>query len=353
MATSSRMPHSQPARLPDSSPAGRGSATARRDDQRVDVLVTPEQPAADLRKEAEAGLTSMPKELPPKWLYDERGSALFDAITRQPEYYLTQRETEILRKRAGDIAMLTQADTVIELGSGRSPKTRILLDAFDGAGLLRRFVPFDVSEPASRASAAAVDERYPAIEVHAVVGDIERHLAYLPTGGRRLVALLGSTMGNFLPERRAAFLAELGARLEPGDAFLVGTDLVKDVGRLERAYDDAAGITAAFNHNILWVLNRELQAEFAPERFYHVARWDPRAEWIEMLLRADGEQRVHVGALAIDVEFANGEEIRTEVSAKFRRDRVEAELAAAGLELVRWWTDPAGDFALSLAFPAS
>jgi L-histidine N-alpha-methyltransferase len=239
------MRRSYRASAPRVSSLGRGSPIATAEHLRIDVLLTPEQLAAKLREDTEAGLTSTPKKLPPKWLYDERGSALFEAITRQPEYYLTQRESEILRKRAGDIAMLTQADTVIELGSGRSPKTRILLDAFDGAGLLRRFVPFEVSEPASRASAAAVDERYPAIEVHAVVGDIERHLAYLPTGGRRLVALLGSTMGNFLPERRAAFLAELGARLEPGDAFLVGTDLVKDVGRLERAYDDAAGITAA------------------------------------------------------------------------------------------------------------
>ncbi len=344
------MLRSSRASLSDVSPAERISAPATPDEQRVDVLVASAQLAAALRADAEAGLTATPKELPPKWLYDERGSALFEVITRQPEYYVTRRESEILSARAGEIAALAQADTVIELGSGRSAKTRILLDAFLRERLLRRFTPFDVSEPAVRASAAAIGERYPAVEVHAVVGDIERHLAYLPAGGRRLVALLGSTIGNFTRERRAALLAELTAALEPHDAFLVGTDLVKAVGRLEAAYNDGVGITSAFNHNILSVLNRELEAEFAPERFHHVARWNADDEWIEMLLRATSAQRVHMGALGRDIEFAEGEEMRTEISAKFRRERVEEELAAVGLELVRWWTDPAGDFAVSLAF---
>jgi L-histidine N-alpha-methyltransferase len=325
-------------------------ATAER--TRIDVHLGPEELADNLRADAAAGLTSSPKELLPKWFYDERGSALFEAITRLPEYYLTRRESEILRERAGEIATLTRADTVIELGSGRSAKTRILLDAFYERHLLRRFSPFDVSTPVLRASAAALLGRYPGIEVHAVVGDIERHLAHLPRGGRRVVAFLGSTIGNFPPARRAPCLAEIAAGLERGDAFVVGTDLVKEIARLEAAYNDAAGVTAAFNRNILWVLNRELEGEFAPERFEHVARWNAAEEWIEMLLRAETEQTVRVGALGLTVDFARGEEMRTEISAKFRREAFEAELAAAGLELARWWTDQAGDFAVSLAFPA-
>jgi L-histidine Nalpha-methyltransferase len=325
-------------------------ATAQK--TRIDVHLGPEELAENLRADAAAGLTSSPKELLPKWFYDERGSALFEAITRLPEYYLTRRESEILRERAGEIAALTGADTIIELGSGRSAKTRILLDAFFEQRRLRRFSPFDVSAPVLRASAAALLGRYPGIEVHVVVGDIEQHLAYLPRGGRRLVAFLGSTIGNFPPARRAPCLAEIAAGLERGDAFVVGTDLVKEIARLEAAYNDAAGVTAAFNRNILWVLNRELEGEFAPERFEHVARWNAAEEWIEMLLRAETEQTVRVGALGLTVDFARDEELRTEISAKFRREAFEAELAAAGLELARWWTDRAGDFAVSLAFPA-
>jgi L-histidine N-alpha-methyltransferase len=317
------------------------------------VGLGPDDLRADMRADVTRGLQASPKELPSKYFYDEEGSALFDAITRLPEYYLTRRESEILRARAAEIAALTGADTVIELGSGRSGKTRLLLDSFSERGLLRRFAPFDVSETVLRASAAALVGRYPGIEVHAVVGDIERHLAHLPRGDRRLVAFLGSTIGNFPPARRRACLREIAAGLEPGDAFLLGTDLAKDVDRLEAAYNDTAGVTAAFNRNILWVLNRELEAEFAPERFDHVARWNAAEAWIEMLLRAQTEQRVRVGALALTVEFADGEEMRTEISAKFTREGVEAELAAAGLELTRWWTDPAGDFALALAVPAS
>ena len=320
---------------------------------RIDVHLGPEELGENLRADAAAGLTASPKELLPKWFYDERGSALFHAITRLPEYYLTRRETELLGALSGEIAALTGADTVIELGSGRSAKTRMVLDAFFEAGILRRFAPFDVSEPVLRASAAALVGRYPGIEVHAVVGDLERHLDHLPRGERRLVAFLGSTIGNFPPGRRRACLREIAAGLEAGDAFLLGTDLVKDVERLEAAYNDTAGVTAAFNRNILWVLNRELEAEFAPERFDHVARWNAAEAWIEMLLRAQKEQSVRVGALGLGVEFAEGEEMRTEISAKFTREGVEAELAGAGLELIRWWTDPAGDFALSLAVPAS
>ncbi len=299
-----------------------------------------------------AGLASDPKELPPKWFYDDVGSQLFDEITRLPEYYPTRRERWILEHHAADVARLSGADTLVELGSGTSEKTRLLLDAFvahRGDGF-RRFVPFDVSETTLRGAAAAVAAEYPTVQVHAVVGDFEHHLGTLPDGGRRLVAFLGGTIGNLDPKQRAEFLADLAAGLAPGDGLLLGTDLVKDVDRLVAAYDDAAGVTAAFNRNVLAVVNRELGADFVPERFAHVARFDTDQEWIEMRLRADEAHEVRVADLDLVIGFEAGEEMRTEISAKFRREGVEAELSSAGLALACWWTDPAGDFAVSLSF---
>jgi L-histidine N-alpha-methyltransferase len=316
---------------------------------RVDVHVEPGDAARALEADVRRGLTASPKTLPPKWFYDDRGSELFDAITRLPEYYPTRTERSILLEHAVDVAERTRADTLVELGSGTSEKTRVLLDALAKEGTLTRFVPFDVSEATLRASAAQIAREYPGVAVHAVVGDFERHLGELPTDGRRLVAFLGGTIGNLDPTGRAAFYREVAAGLAPGDALLLGTDLVKDLDRLVAAYDDAAGVTAEFNRNVLHVINRELDANFVPEAFAHVARWNADAEWIEMWLRAEGAQRVHVGALGLDVAFADDEAVRTEISAKFRPAGVRAELAAAGLELVEWWTDPAGDFALSLA----
>ena len=315
----------------------------------VDVRFTPEQRAEALRADVLRGLTSQPKELSPQWFYDERGSALFDEITRLPEYYLTEREREILRERAGEVAELTQANTLVELGSGTSEKTRLLLDALAEAGHLRRFVPFDVSEETLRESAAAIVAEYPGLEVHAVVGDFGRHLGFLPEGRRRLIAFLGSTIGNLPPADRAGFLAAVAATLTPGEALLLGVDLVKGVRRLETAYNDPAGLTAEFNRNILHVLNRELGASFVPEEFEHVARWDPAHEWVEMLLRSSRAQEVVLQELYLEVSFAPGEELRTEISAKFRREGIEAELASAGLELHRWWPHKSGDFALALA----
>jgi len=304
-----------------------------------------------LRADARAGLTASPKVLPPKWFYDEEGCRLFDEITRLPEYYPTRTERVILARHAGDIAARSSADTLVELGSGTSEKTRLLLDALAADGSLRRFVPFDVNEPTLRNAAAAIELEYPGVDVHAVVGDFERHLDRLPVGGTRLVAFLGSTIGNLDPDGRARFYRNIAAGLAPDDALLLGTDLVKDTQRLEAAYDDDAGVTAAFNRNVLSVLNRELAADFTPERFAHVARWNPAEEWIEMRLRSEATQTVRVSKLELEVEFADGEEMRTEISAKFRRERVEAELAAAGLALAAWWTDPGGDFALSLWVP--
>jgi len=315
---------------------------------RVDVHLTPDTIAAALADDVRTGLGATPKELPPKWFYDDRGSELFDAITRLPEYYPTRAERAVLTARAATIATDTKADTLVELGSGTSEKTRLLLDALTEAGTLRRFSPFDVSEATLRNAATAISDEY-GISVHAVVGDFERHLDQLPSGGRRLVAFLGGTIGNLAPPARAAFLAQLAQDLGPDDALLLGTDLVKDRQRLEAAYDDSAGVTAAFNRNVLHVINDALDADFAPERFDHVACWDADAAWIEMRLRAREAQQVEIAGIGMTVGFDAGEELRTEISAKFTRERVEAELAAVGLELRRWWTDPAGDFGVSLS----
>ena len=320
---------------------------------RVDVHLTPDDLRLALHADAERGLRSEPKDIPPKWFYDDRGSQLFDDITRLPEYYPTRCERAILQARASEIARITGADTLVELGSGTSDKTRILLDALSDAGTITRFVPFDVSEQTLRDAAAAIGRDYPGVAVHAVVGDFERHLARIPADGRRVVAFLGGTIGNFEAPARAEFLAEIAAGLGPRDFLLLGLDLVKDIDRLEAAYDDSAGVTAAFNKNVLAVMNRELDADFDERRFVHVAVFEKDAAQIEMRLKAIEPHSVRVGALALDVEFAAGEEMRTEVSAKFTREQVLGELRAAGLQLARWWTDPDGDFALLLARPAA
>ncbi|MGH8867367.1 MAG: L-histidine N(alpha)-methyltransferase [Actinomycetes bacterium] len=317
----------------------------------VDRLLDADVLAKTLRADARAGLTARPKALPPKWFYDARGSELFEDITRLPEYYPTRTERGILAEHAADIAAATGADTLVELGSGSSEKTRLLLDALADAGTLTRYVPFDVSEPALVAASEAVLADYPGMRVHAVVGDFEQHLGLLPDGGRRLTAFLGSTIGNLEPGPRAAFLADVRSGLGEGDALLLGTDLVKSPDVLVPAYDDASGVTAAFNLNVLHVLNRELDADFDVDRFRHLAVWDAEAERIEMRLQAQGDQPVRVEALDLDVTFTDGEQMRTEVSSKFRREGVEAELAAAGFALASWWTDPAGSFGLSLAVP--
>jgi len=302
-----------------------------------------------LRRDVFEGLQKTPKSLPPKWFYDSVGSDLFDQITRLPEYYPTRAEAEILRARSAEIASAGTADTLVELGAGTSEKTRRLLDALRDRGSLRGFVPFDVDAGMLSATANAIQREYPGVEIHAVCGDFEEHLTEIPSGGRRLFVFLGSTIGNLTPEPRAEFLATLASVMRPGDSLLLGTDLVKDTERLVRAYDDAAGVTALFNRNVLAVINRELDADFDVEAYRHVARWNSEEERIEMWLRACGDQRVRVDALDLSVDFAAGEEMLTEVSCKFRPDGVGAELAAAGLRRIRWWTDGAGDFGLSLA----
>ena len=350
----------------------------------IEYRLPPDYRAASLRADALAGLTATPKSLPPKWFYDAQGSALFEKITELPEYYPTRAERAILTAVAADIARLSEARVLVELGSGSSEKTRLLLSALRDAGTLQAYVPVDVSETALVLAGDALAVEYPGLAVHAVVSDFEQYLGLEPSAdtasadtdladtdpadtapadtapadpsdtedGPRLVAFLGSTIGNMVPAERALFLRRVRSRLRPGDSFLLGTDLVKDPAVLVAAYDDSAGVTAAFNKNVLAVLNAELGADFDLDAFEHIARWDAGHEWIEMRLRSTADQWARVRDLGLVVPFAAGEEMRTEVSAKFRHAGVQAELAAAGLALRSWWTDPAGQFGLSLSVPA-
>ena len=316
------------------------------------TLLDPADLAAAMANDVRAGLTTTPKTLPPKYFYDAAGSELFDEITRLPEYYPTRTERSILLDRAREIARATGARTLVEIGSGTSEKTRILLSALREEGTLERFVPFDVDPSVLTAASDAITGEYPGVAVDAVVGDFEQHLDLLPQHPATLLAFLGSTIGNLEPVQRHAFYVAVRTVLSQGGAFLLGTDLVKPTQRLVAAYDDAAGVTARFNKNVLAVINRVLGGDFDLDAFAHVALWNAEREWIEMRLRSLRDQRVHVKALDLDVTFAEGEEMRTEISAKFRRAVVEQELSAAGLRVARWWTDPAGDFALSLSVPA-
>ena len=296
------------------------------------------------------GLTRPFKELPPKHFYDARGAELFDRICELPEYYPTRAERAILEQTAEELASLTDAVELVELGSGTAAKTRVLLDALHKAGTLARYIPVDVTESMVRDCAEELTGEYPGLRVHGVIGDFERHLDRVPPPvGPRIVAFLGGTIGNFPPGSRRRVLREIARLLGPEDYLLMGTDLVKDPEVLEAAYDDAQGVTADFNRNVLRVLNRELEADFDPDDFDHVALFDPQHEWIEMRLRARREHTTLVRALDLPVHFHAGEELRTEISAKFTPERLEGDLSSAGLELVRWFTDPDELFALTLS----
>lgn len=318
---------------------------------RIDVHLTPDDLLSALRADVRRGLTSTPKWLPPKYFYDARGSELFEAITRVPEYYPTRTERRILEENADEIAKLSGADTLVELGSGSSEKTRLLLDALDRAGHLRRYVPVDVSDAALESAMSVLAKDYPELELHGVVADFETHLDRLPVGGRRMVVFLGSTIGNLEPRARHEFLTMVRRGLDSRDTLLLGTDLVKDTSRLVAAYDDATGVTAEFNRNVLRVLNRQLGATFDPEDFDHLARWNPGEEQMEMWLRARRPLSVRVADLGLEVSFDGREEMRTETSAKFRQERVRDELAQADFTPLETWTDPDDDFALSLFRP--
>lgn len=313
----------------------------------VSVLLDPDWAAGGLVDDVRRGLASHPRTLPPKWLYDDRGSELFTEITHLVEYYPTESERALLTAHAAEIVTLTGADTVVELGSGTSDKTRTLLDAFDAAGALRRFVPVDVSEATLRTAADDLAVRYPGLQVEAIVGDFTLHLGHLPAGGRKVVAFLGGTIGNLYVEERAAFLGALADSLAVGDFVLLGTDLVKSSDRLIAAYNDSRGITADFVLNSLHVINRELGADFDVDSFSYVPFWDPHMERMDLRVRSEMPQRITIPGAEVELDLASGEEIRIEISTKFRPDGLRAELAAAGFAVDHLWSD--GDFALTLA----
>jgi L-histidine N-alpha-methyltransferase len=304
-----------------------------------------------MSEEVRRGLTANPKWLPSRYFYDERGSELFEEITALPEYYPTRTEAAILEASAERIAEATAPEVIVELGAGACAKTRLLLDAAYRTGRLRAFVPFDIDESILRRASAELAAEFPGLAVHAIVGDFASHLEAIPRLGRQLVVFLGSTIGNFEVEERRAFLRSIRARLSEGDSFLLGVDLVKDERELVAAYDDAQGVTAAFNRNLLRVLNRELGADFDVDSFHHVARWNGPQSRIEMHLRAAGEQRVRVPGAGVEVRFADGETVRTEISVKFTRATVDRSFEEAGLALLAWLTDPDQRFALALGTP--
>lgn len=317
----------------------------------VEVLVTDADRRSAMEEDVRAGLGQQPKSIPPVWFYDEVGSRLFDEITRLPEYYLTRAERSILEAASTEIVAASGADTLVEIGSGTSEKTRLLLDAMAAAGQLRHIVLLDISEEILRQAARELSNRY-RVDVHAVVGDLRSDLEQLPRPGRPLWAFLGSTIGNFEPVSRSQLLAHFRGALKAGDSLLLGTDLRKDVTRLLAAYDDAQGVTARFNLNVLDVLNQSLGADFDPAGFEHVAKWNPDGGWIEMRLRSKREQHVKIPSLDMVVEIAEGEELLTEISSKFDPHELNEELAQAGLAPINGWTDQAGDFLLTLVTPS-
>lgn len=330
-----------------------GGTTDRGAGVQVRVLLDSGTAGADLAADVRAGLGSRPLHLPPRWLYDDEGSRLFDEITRLPEYYPTEAERGLLRDCAAEVAEVCDASTMVELGSGTSDKTRMLLDAFRETGRphgpLRRFVPVDVAQGTVRAAAAELARAYPGLAVEAVVGDFTLHLADLPRGDRRLVVFLGSTIGNFHVEERGAFLGALADTLEPGEWLLLGTDLIKAVDRLTAAYDDPAGVTERFVRNGLEVVNRELGADFDQGAFSYAPLWDHRMRRLDLRLRVDQRHTVQVPGAGLVVDLEAGEEISMEISTKFDAEGVRAELDEAGFAVARTWTDAAGDVAVTLA----
>ena len=315
----------------------------------IDMHLPPGGPLSGMAADVRAGLTKPFKELSPRYFYDERGSELFEEITKLPEYYPTRAERRILQDHSSEICEAASGPaTLIELGSGSAAKTRVFLDAMRGVGCLEAYAPVDISEWITRRTAEAIAAEYE-ITVHGLVCDFERDLERIPLSGPRVIALLGGTIGNFEPAQRASFLARIANLLGEDDRFLLGTDLVKDRATLEAAYNDSAGVTAEFNKNVLAVLNAELGADFDLDTFEHVAFWDADNLWMDIRLRSLARQVVNIEALGMLVPFDRGEEMRTEISTKFSRDGLTGIYAEAGLELTQWWTDPEGLFALSLA----
>ncbi len=317
----------------------------------IDVHLSPDEVRNQMRADAVAGLLADEKSIPPVWFYDERGSRLFEEITQLPEYYPTRAERALLEEHATSIAELSKADTLVELGAGACDKTRVLLSALQETGSLSRYVPFDVSDEFLRSAATTLSGEFGHLDIHLVIGDFHQHLAEIPTEGRRIVAFLGGTIGNLNPDQRSRFLFDLNCTMSSDDSLLLGTDLVKDPKRLVAAYDDAAGVTADFNRNVLRVLNEQLGGNFEPDNFRHVALWNEDEQWIEMRLRAKDAAEVSLAGAGINVRFDEGEDMLTEISAKFTPERVERELADAGFVLEEMWGAEDGEFLLSLAHP--
>ncbi|MGO9030144.1 MAG: L-histidine N(alpha)-methyltransferase [Acidimicrobiales bacterium] len=317
----------------------------------LDVHLSGDDLRGTMERDVRAGLTAAPKQIPPVYFYDDRGSQLFDEITRLPEYYPTRSERWILETHAKEMATVSGADVLVELGAGTCDKSRVLLDAMQATGLLSRYVPLDVSSTTLWEASNALAGEYPGLAVEAVVGDFHRHLGRLPTGGRRMIAFLGGTIGNLDPAQRRRFLVDLDCALDAGDRFLVGTDLVKDRQQLVAAYDDSAGVTAEFNRNVLTVLNRELGADFDPAAFDHVARWNEDDHRIEMWLRAATAQSIRLADLDLEVTFAAGEEMLTEISTKFTPEGLEAELVECGFVIDSTWTSEGDEFQMTLCHP--
>jgi L-histidine N-alpha-methyltransferase len=317
----------------------------------IDVHLSPEDVHTQMRADALLGLQGVQKSIPPVWFYDERGSRLFEEITQLAEYYPTRAERALLEAYAPDIAGLAKADTLVELGAGACDKTRVLLSALEEAGTLTRYVPFDVSDEFLRSAADTLSAEFTTLDIHLVIGDFHHHLAEIPSDGRRMVAFLGGTIGNLDPAQRDRFLFDLNCTMSSDDSLLLGTDLVKDRARLVSAYDDAAGVTAAFNRNVLHVLNQQLGGNFDPDRFRHVALWNEDEQWIEMRLRAEEACEVFLTEAGINVRFEEGEDVLTEISSKFTPARVEAELDRAGFVIEEMWGAEEGEFLLTLAHP--
>ena len=317
----------------------------------IDVHLSPEEVRSQMRTDALKGLLGEQKSIPPVWFYDERGSRLFEAITQLPEYYPTRAERALLEAHATSIAELSKADTLVELGAGACEKTRVLLAALQETGMLSRYVPFDVSDEFLRSAVTTLSEEFDSLDIHVVIGDFHHHLAEIPAEGRRMVAFLGGTIGNLNPTQRARFLFDLNCTMTSDDSLLIGTDLVKARSRLVAAYDDSAGVTADFNRNVLHVLNEQLGADFDPDLFRHVALWNEAEQWIEMRLRAEEANEVTLTGAGITVQFDRGEEMLTEISAKFTPELVEQELSQAGFVVEGMWGADDGEFLLTLAHP--
>ncbi len=317
----------------------------------IDVHLSPEEVKRQMQADAIKGLQADQKSIPPVWFYDERGSKLFEEITQLPEYYPTRAERALLERHGPAIARMAKADTLVELGAGACDKTRVLLSALRDAGALSRYVPFDVSDEFLRNAAADLAEEYDTLDMHLVIGDFHQHLSEIPTDGRRMVAFLGGTIGNLDPRQRARFLFDLNCTMSSADWLLLGTDLVKDKNRLVAAYDDGAGVTADFNRNVLHVLNDQLGGDFDVDLFGHVAVWNEEERWIEMRLRAQEATDVSLTGAGITVRFTKGEDLLTEISAKFTPEQVELELGEAGFVVEGMWGAEEGEFLLSLARP--